>query len=547
MMNEWIISSSVLIAAVLLGRFLLRGKISLRLQYALWGIVLLRLLLPIQIFTSDYGVGSIAQEMDISAPVRLVYISTHTEKFQADYDAYYQRLETEYAAQSKPIAPDAIDKEAYTLASAQQKLNITQLLYDIWFVGMAAAASVIVACNVHLACQLRKRRWTLDVPASLLPVYVTEAVPTPCMFGLFRPAIYLTPEAARDDQIRAHVLTHELTHYRHLDHIWSVLRSLCLVLHWYNPLVWAAVKVSRADAELACDEGTLAVLGESHRGEYGRTLIGLTCIDHGGSMFITATTMTGSAGSLRERIRLLMKRPRNTVLSLTAMILLVTAIVGCAFSTAPESAPTETTEPMETDPLHQTDLTYALPIDQAMEDYADKNPRELTEAELEAFRTAFSVLDKNGNANPSACFLYPYYDEIYEMDGEEFLAYFPTEQEGTKEEFELLKEKYPDFFADWTWETMPIPIHRYSAKEIEAVVSRWGNIHWEELNDNVHYLEETGCYYNYTSDFGLGGFYARCGFVYDGGAVVYSDFSALFFTDTLGNYTIRAHLPTIGE
>jgi hypothetical protein len=150
-----------------------------------------------------------------------------------------------------------------------------------------------------------------------------------------------------------------------------------------------------------------------------------------------------------------------------------------------------------------------------------------------------------GIANPAACFLLPYYDDISEMDGSEFLAYFPTDQEGTKEEFELLKAKYPDFFEHWTFETMPLPIHRYDPKAIEAVVSRFGNIHWPELDEGVHYLEETGCYYNYTSDFGLGGFYAREGFVFDGGAVVYADFSALYFTETAGYYTIRAHYPLI--
>ena len=47
MMNEWILSSSLLIAAVLALRFALRGRISLRLQYGLWAVVLVRLLLPV--------------------------------------------------------------------------------------------------------------------------------------------------------------------------------------------------------------------------------------------------------------------------------------------------------------------------------------------------------------------------------------------------------------------------------------------------------------------------------------------------------------------
>ena len=69
-MLDWIISSSVLIVILILLRFALRGKISLRLQYALWAVALLRLLLPIQIFTSDFGAGTIARDVDISAPVR---------------------------------------------------------------------------------------------------------------------------------------------------------------------------------------------------------------------------------------------------------------------------------------------------------------------------------------------------------------------------------------------------------------------------------------------------------------------------------------------
>ena len=277
MMNEWIISSSVLIAAVLLGRLLLRGKISLRLQYALWALVLIRLLVPFQIFTSDFGTGSIAREVDIAAPVRQAYISANVDRYAQAYDEAVRQVANRYVGVSEFVSVETIEQEARTLAQTNMKLDFGRILLHIWFGGMVVMTAVIVSCNVHLSLQLKRRRWAMDVPGSLLSVYMTEAVPTPCVFGLFRPAIYLTPEAAKDSLIRSHVLEHELTHYRHFDHVWSLLRSLCLVLHWYNPLVWIAAKVSRADAELACDEGTLARLGESQRGNYGRTLIGLTC------------------------------------------------------------------------------------------------------------------------------------------------------------------------------------------------------------------------------------------------------------------------------
>ena len=565
LINSWVIPASVMIAALLAMRFVLRGKISLRLQYALWAVVLVRLLVPGSLFTSQFSSDPVAEKLDLPGTIQQVYFSANEDQYDVQYDIHYRGQLHRQEAQNQPVDFVELEREAADFAHLSLELDMKRELFYLWLNGMAVMTAVIVACNIHLACQLRKRRWSLDIPESLLPVYVTEAVPTPCVFGFFRPAIYLTPEVAKDPVIRVHVLEHELTHYRHLDHIWSVLRSLCLVIHWYNPLVWIAAKVSRADAELACDEGAMARLGESQRGDYGRTLIGLTCSDPIRGLLLTATTMTGSAGSIRERIKLLMKRPRNTVLTLTAVILMVTLIVGCTFAGAPATTqPTETTAPGVDNDMAYTDQDLPIPenpgttdpiyilsleeaLEEALQEYADKNPRELTELELEEFRAAFATTDENGNVNPAACFLYPYYDDITEMDGSDFLAYFPTDLSCGKTDFDLLKAKYPDFFADWTWETMPIPIHRYDPEDIEAVVSRFGNIHWPELDEGVHYLEETGCYYNYTSDFGLGGFYAREGFVFDGGAVVYSDFSALFFTETAGHYTIRAHLPVISH
>ena len=112
MMNEWIISSSVLIAAVLLGRFLLRGKISLRLQYALWGIVLLRLLLPFQIFTSPFGTGAMSEQVDLAAPVRQVYHSAYEDRYEQAYDTAYREVKHSIAiAYPDPIVIEQAARE----------------------------------------------------------------------------------------------------------------------------------------------------------------------------------------------------------------------------------------------------------------------------------------------------------------------------------------------------------------------------------------------------------------------------------------------------
>lgn len=589
MMNEWIISSSVLIAAVLLGRFLLRGKISLRLQYALWAIVLLRLLVPFQIFVSPFGTGAVSEQVDLAAPVRQVYHSANEDRYEEVYDTAYREVKHSIAiAHPDPIV---IEQAARELAQSRMELDLARTMFRVWFVGMAAMAAVIVGCNVHLAGRLRRHRREMEVPGCLLPVYVTEVVPTPCVFGLFRPVIYLTPQTAEEGQVRDHVLEHELTHYRHLDHIWSGLRSLCLVLHWYNPLVWAAAKVSRADAELACDEGALARLGEEARGDYGRTLIGLTCDAPVREFLITATTMTGSPGSIRERIRLLMKRPRNTVLTVITVILMVTLIVGCTFAGAPE-----TTQPgidlddfgegeivctLPISPTHgvDNDMSYTdqdLPIpevpgemittvppfvagyapsmQEALVEYADKNPRLLTDAEVEQVHETFraTVYDEKRDmrvTNPITAFFTSYYAEVRELDLKEFLRYFPTSGSAKETEFQQLKDQYGSEFAFADCETlaqMPVPVHCYRISHIDEVLRKYANLPFQELTykDAEYHLEATGCYYNFTSDFGPGSFDCTEGFVYDGGAILYTDTAALYLEEIAGSYIITAHLPS---
>lgn len=99
-------------------------------------------------------------------------------------------------------------------------------------------------------------------PDALLPVYLAKDIPSPCLFGLLRPSIYISPQAAEDESTLSHVLTHEYCHFRQWDHIWSLVRTLCLSLYWFHPLVWAAAAYSRSDCELACDELAVATLGE---------------------------------------------------------------------------------------------------------------------------------------------------------------------------------------------------------------------------------------------------------------------------------------------
>jgi beta-lactamase regulating signal transducer with metallopeptidase domain len=105
------------------------------------------------------------------------------------------------------------------------------------------------------------------------------------------------------------VLAHELCHYRHRDHIWALLRGLCLVLYWWNPLVWLAAVFSRIDGELACDEGAVSRLGDTERAAYGHTLLDLAVLKQGPeSLLRTATSIGAGKREMKSRIYALTKK-----------------------------------------------------------------------------------------------------------------------------------------------------------------------------------------------------------------------------------------------
>ena len=67
-MTEVLLSATVLLCAVLLLRRALGDHISMRLRYALWALVLLRLLLPVSLPASPVSVLNALPERALAAP-----------------------------------------------------------------------------------------------------------------------------------------------------------------------------------------------------------------------------------------------------------------------------------------------------------------------------------------------------------------------------------------------------------------------------------------------------------------------------------------------
>ena len=342
-MTEILVTSSVLIVVIALLRLVLRGKISQRVQYALWLLVAVRLLVPVSLVSSPVSV------MNAVEPVtETIHISRTEQQFPAGTGQIQNvtggNATPQTGTVNAPSQPQTGDTTQ--IQPTEPGVDLGAVLRWVRLAGAVVVGGWFLLSNLMFRRRLVRSARPLAGVGCPLPVYVSAGAPSPCLSGLVRPGIYLTPDCSTEGPGLKHILAHELTHRRQGDQFWALVRCLCLALYWFNPLVWLAAVLSRRDCELSGDEGAIRLRGEEERTAYGRTLLSLVTTGANPTELLrTATTMSSGARGLRERIALIAKKPRRAAGVLAAALVVVAVAVGCTFTGA---QPQETPEPSPT-------------------------------------------------------------------------------------------------------------------------------------------------------------------------------------------------------
>lgn len=372
-MTEWIFSSSILICAIIALRALFKKRISPSLRYGLWLLVLIRLLLPINLGNSSISVMNHIP----SYGVHLIKpISPLVEGAELPF--------TPYEIQSEAGTSDTPSTEI-----SDKSFDFARLALYIYLSGAGVFLAFFVFSNLHFARKLKNSRVETG-RFSGLNVYRSDILNTPCLFGFLSPAIYLSTDVELDGE--KHVLMHEYAHFRQGDHVWSILRCLALVLHWYNPLVWLAVRLSKQDGELSCDEKVLNSMSESERTSYGRTLISLSSSSKI-SLLCSVVPLSSKGKTLKERIEYIAKRPKLLFGNMLFVLVLGLIAAGCTFTGAEkeklmETSVEETASPNEISivDVNETAIPFAGQL-------LDRNGKVLTEDNSFLYQAAISSFD----------------------------------------------------------------------------------------------------------------------------------------------------------
>ncbi len=389
-MKEILITATVLIISILLIRRIFRGRISSRLQYALWLIVALRLLIPVSaqidlgpltklrlmdlVKQVEVNRGDVVERLDEPIPIVVDSQSALYRLIGNDV----QKAEMEEALNNMPDDGPSVVFMAGTL-----RFSVLDVLQFLWMMGMLAVGLWIVVSNIRFNRSLKKTRqpFTLSEEETacleaicgqklfgkneknrLPKMYLAEEISSPCLYGWpGREVIYLTADVAEDSDRLRHVLVHELVHKKHGDSFWALLRSVLVTVYWFHPLVWVAAACSKRDCELACDEKALLLLGEEERIPYGETLLSIiTNKGRFSDLVCTATTMTGSGKSVKERIEFIVKEPK-ALYAAVAAVLVLTVIVGLFVFTKNPQFNGTTVDPVEGLTVTGADMQVQLP------------------------------------------------------------------------------------------------------------------------------------------------------------------------------------------
>lgn len=298
------LTASVAIVLVILLRLLLK-KAPKVISYALWGVVLFRLLCPMSI-GSNFSVYNL-----FDAPVQESGTITSVIEYVPS-----NIVHTEYPSVALPV-PGISDVINEALPQGQEQLVADPLEAPmsittyIWMIG------VLVMVIYSIVSYIRLRRKLSVVVPLRDNIFIADDIKSPFVVGLFRPKIYLPCNLG--DKEQEYIILHEQHHIKRLDHVMKALAFLALAIHWFNPLVWVAFILASKDMEMSCDEAVIRKIGGDVRADYSASLLTLAT----GRRIIAGTPLAFGEGDTKGRINNLSKWKKPAV-----WVVLV-AVVAC--------------------------------------------------------------------------------------------------------------------------------------------------------------------------------------------------------------------------
>lgn len=318
------LTASIAILFVVCVRQFMKGAPKI-FSYALWAIVLLRLLVPISI---ESPMSFVPERTEFSSMVDV------NEVFpEVQFETPQDRADNAWYRENTPPGEP--------LVQTNRSLDAQTYLTFAWLAG-------IVFMLLRSAVSYWKLRKKVRVAIPFQKgIYIADDIDTPFVMGFLRPKIYLP--GTLEPSERKYIIAHERHHIRRGDHIFKALGFLALTIHWFNPLVWVAFVLAGRDMEMSCDEAVIRKLGEDVRAEYSASLLNLAT----GKRMFAGTPLAFGEGDPTGRVRNLAKWKKPALWVILVCVVLCLVLAVCLL-TNPETDVPDKLQIQETAPTVQS-------------------------------------------------------------------------------------------------------------------------------------------------------------------------------------------------
>lgn len=411
-MYSVVVSSSVLILAILLIRKIFFHRVGKCFLYALWLLVAIRLLLPLPgmvlqgtigwsgpTINTPYSIMNVANKWLPGQKTIQTENYSNRQEEKNNSKIVEKQVETKNGQSTNRINASKTKNEKLqngNVVTTKQKkwlkhANWVQRFYPItvkkiavllWGFGMVCLLGVQIQVERKFRRILVENRRKAGIYGP--HIYIANGIRTPLLFRSKGIAtdIYLPEHIVQRQDLVEHAILHEKVHKRHGDIWWGYLRNFIVAVYWFHPLVWVAAILSKKDCEYACDSGVMKGMNQKERISYGNSLLSLMQIGKGISFFSVATGMSVGKSEIKERITMVKVGTKKSVLAIL-VVCIILAGVGVVVFTGADRGAAKTKE--------KTEKIVASP---------DINKGDAVAAE----EAAYQLTDSIGADDPQICY-----------------------------------------------------------------------------------------------------------------------------------------------
>jgi bla regulator protein BlaR1 len=285
------LTASVVILIVMLILKIFSEHFSIRVKNALWILVLIKLLIPV-IPEINMGLFNILYEK-YGSIVQLQNEETYLAETREVPQVNQQNSNSIISKNDNDISNGINSNNKLQENSSKELISgVFKIISCIWAVGLVLSSLALFIFSFKLNRKtkdmkeyvqpgvltlINKCKNKLNIK-SRISVYVCDEFKSPCIIGFVKPKIYIPKFILEieDDRKLSHVFLHELMHYKRKHLIYNYFSIVALLIHWFNPFVWIAIKQMRLYREYDCDACVLELLKEDENTDYGMTLLTLS-------------------------------------------------------------------------------------------------------------------------------------------------------------------------------------------------------------------------------------------------------------------------------